>query len=155
MLARIRAAGSVELPGDELAKFAAEPYYEPPMSSSSFTSGNYLSALDYTGHNHTGHNHIGHNCIGNYQSALNVMGTTPASSVTHLYGQLLRFAESLNLLVQPALEKTAPCAHAGFTLQVGYQPSVGMGGQHRQRGAYLDIVWAITAYAISTWAMST
>mmetsp|Transcript_27238 Transcript_27238/g.43788 ORF Transcript_27238/g.43788 Transcript_27238/m.43788 type:complete len:915 (+) Transcript_27238:197-2941(+) len=55
--------------------------------------------------------------------ALNITKLSSAASVTHLYGQLMALA-------------------AVLYHQIGYQLSVGYGGQHRQRGAYFDLVWA-------------
>ncbi len=54
---------------------------------------------------------------------LNITLLSGAPSVTHLYGQLMALAATLY--------------H-----QIGYQLSVGYGGQHRQRGAYFDMVWS-------------
>jgi len=54
---------------------------------------------------------------------LNVVLLNGAPSITHLYGQLMACA---SVLYQ----------------QIGYQLSVGYGGQHRQRGAYFDFIWA-------------
>jgi hypothetical protein len=53
---------------------------------------------------------------------LNIVRLSGAPSVTHLYGQLMALASVLY--------------H-----QIGYQLSVGYGGQHRQRGAYFDMIW--------------
>lgn len=55
--------------------------------------------------------------------ALNVVKLHETPTVTHLYGRLMALAA---LLFQ----------------QIGYQLSVGFGGQHRQRGAYMDLIWA-------------
>jgi hypothetical protein len=60
---------------------------------------------------------------GSLQDGFNIMSLHPGSTITHLYGQLMVMA-------------------ASTYQQIGYQTSVGLGGQHRQRGAYLDLIWA-------------
>jgi hypothetical protein len=60
---------------------------------------------------------------GSLQDGFNIMSLHPGSTITHLYGQLMVMA-------------------ASTYQQIGYQTSIGLGGQHRQRGAYLDLVWA-------------
>jgi len=55
--------------------------------------------------------------------ALNILRVSSAPSVTHLYGQLMALAATL-------------------FQQIGFQLSVGFGAQHRQRGAYFDLIWA-------------
>jgi len=52
----------------------------------------------------------------------NVTKLASNPSITHQYGQLMALAATLYHLI-------------------GYQLSVGYGGQHRQRGAYLDLIW--------------
>jgi len=54
---------------------------------------------------------------------LNITILAGAPSITHLYGQLMALAATLY--------------H-----QIGMQLSVGYGGQHRQRGAYFDLIWS-------------
>mmetsp|Transcript_6760 Transcript_6760/g.11022 ORF Transcript_6760/g.11022 Transcript_6760/m.11022 type:complete len:927 (+) Transcript_6760:48-2828(+) len=55
-------------------------------------------------------------------SGFNVLGVSDNPSVTHLYGELRSLASIL------------------FS-QIGYQLSIGYGGQHRQRGAFFDLIW--------------
>eukprot|EP00658_Telonema_sp_P-2_P035916 TRINITY_DN26058_c0_g1_i1.p1 TRINITY_DN26058_c0_g1~~TRINITY_DN26058_c0_g1_i1.p1 ORF type:complete len:363 (-),score=68.47 TRINITY_DN26058_c0_g1_i1:254-1342(-) len=60
---------------------------------------------------------------GSLANPMNVVRVSSKSTVTHLYAQLLSLAAVLR--------------H-----QIGYQLSIGSGSQHRQRGAYLDLVWS-------------
>ncbi|GBG25674.1 Hypothetical Protein FCC1311_018932 [Hondaea fermentalgiana] len=77
----------------------AVPYYEPPITMSSFNSPSTPNPLIVTQLDES------------------------SASCTHLYGQLMALAATLY--------------H-----QIGMQLSTGYGGQHRQRGAYFDLVWA-------------
>mmetsp|Transcript_9764 Transcript_9764/g.19174 ORF Transcript_9764/g.19174 Transcript_9764/m.19174 type:complete len:981 (+) Transcript_9764:1019-3961(+) len=81
------------------AKLLEVPYYEPPITMSSFNSPSTPNPLMVTLLNES------------------------TASCTHLYGQLMALAATLY--------------H-----QIGMQLSTGYGGQHRQRGAYFDLVWA-------------
>jgi len=57
------------------------------------------------------------------KSHLNVMQLSVHASIMHMYGQLVAMASVLQC-------------------QIGYQLSIGLGSQHRQRGGYFDLAWA-------------
>ena len=58
-----------------------------------------------------------------FRSGLNVLSIkTCALSITHLYARVISLCSVLYE-------------------QIGYQTSIGLAGQHRQRGAYIDLAW--------------
>ena len=58
-----------------------------------------------------------------FRSGLNILSTKTSSlSITHLYARIMSLCSVLYE-------------------QIGYQTSIGYGGQHRQRGAYIDLSW--------------